>query len=464
MPREKALTKGDVFLTLLNFSLPFLGSNLLQALYGASDLFMVGRFSDSAGVSAVATGGQVMQTLTGLAIGLTTGGTVMIAKHFGARRRAEMADTVATSLGVFGVLSLFMTAATIMMINPICALLQVPPEALALTRRYLFICANGILFIVGFNAVSGILRGLGDSRTPLYFMVIACLINVSTDLLFVGVFKMGAPGAAISTVLAQAASLLLAFLHLFRKGYLGKYRASHPMPRIRCAHDILGVGVPIAMQDGLVNISFLIITALVNRMGLTASAAVGVVEKLIVFSMLPTTAFASAVAAMVAQNQGAGLHKRARKCLSTGIGLSLLFGVACFICAQVNAAGLVGIFTTDPAVIQAGAQYLRSYSADVIIVCFVFCMNTYFSGSGNTVFPLLHSLIATFFIRIPLSWILSRPGSGSMFALGFAAPLASALSLALCVCYLRRLKREENKNAVLRIKENCRVNGKSALW
>lgn len=448
MAWQKSLTKGDVFLTLLSFSLPYLGSNLLQALYGASDLFMVGRFSDSVGVSAVATGGQVMQTLTGLAIGLTAGATVIIAKHFGALRHREMAEAVSTSLVVFGILSLLLTGITIALIDPICLMMQVPAEALETTRRYLLICSTGILFIVGFNAASGILRGLGDSKTPLFFMIAACFINVSTDLLFVGVLRLGAPGAAVSTVLAQAASLLLAFLHLFRKGYLRKYRRQRPIPRFHTAKDILGVGVPIAMQDGLVNISFLIITAIINSMGLVASAAVGVVEKLIMFSMLPATAFASAVAAMVAQNDGAGLHKRARKCLWDGIGLSLLFGVAFFLCAQINAAGLVSIFTSDPDVVRAGMLYLRSYCMDSIIVCFVFCMNTYFSGSGHAIFPLIHSLIATFLVRIPLSWLLSRPANASLLSIGCAAPIASLVSLAFCAWMLCRQKEGSMKGMV----------------
>lgn len=443
MSRSTTLTQGDVFTTLLRFSMPFLLSNILQACYGASDLFMVGRFADSAGVSAVATGGQVMQTITGLAIGLTTGGTVVIGQHFGARRHHEAANTVAAVMVVFGLFSLLMTAGTILLIGPICAAMQVPPAALATTREYLTICATGIVFIVGYNAVGSVLRGLGDSRTPLLFMVIACVINVSTDLIFVGVCRMGAPGAAISTVIAQAASLLLAFAYLIGKGHVRRYRRQAPVFRLYSARDIVGVGLPIALQEGLINVSFLIITAIINGMGLVASAAVGVVEKLIVFSMLPTTAFASAVAAMAAQNIGAGLTGRARRCLTTGIGLSLLFGIGCFLCAQVNAPGLVGLFTTDSAVIREGALYLRSYSLDAVLVCFVFCMNAYFSGGSHALFPLVHSLVATFVVRIPLSWLFSHTANPSMFAIGFAAPAATFLSFLLCEGYLGRLKQRQ---------------------
>ncbi|HIT18597.1 MAG TPA: MATE family efflux transporter [Candidatus Fimivivens faecavium] len=438
--RRNALTEGDVFLTLLQFSIPFLLSSLLQALYGASDLFMVGRFADSAGVCAVATGGQVMQTIASLAIGLTTGGTVLVAKHIGAKNRREAAHAVKTALAVFGVLSLALTVLVLLMAGPICALMQVPAEASAVARRYLTICAFGIVFIIGFNVVSGILRGMGDSRTPLLFMAAACLINVSTDLLFVGVLGLGAPGAAVSTVLAQAAALALSAAFLLRRGTVGRYRRLRPSFRPGAARELLGVGVPVALQEGLVNVSFLIITSIVNGTGLYASAAVGIVEKLIMFSMLPATAFSAAVAAMTAQNAGAGLDERGRRCLRGGVSLSLLFGLAFFACAQVNSAGLVSVFTGDQNVVLSGMRYLRAYSADSVIVCFVFCINAYLSGCGHPSFPLLHSLAATFLIRIPLSWLFSR--TGSMFLIGTAAPAASLFSLLLCFWFLHSVADE----------------------
>lgn len=429
------LTEGNIWGTILRFSMPFLLANLLQALYGASDLFMVGRFADSAGVSAVSTGGQVMQTLTGLSVGLTTGGTVLIGRYYGARRGRDMVDAVKTSLLLFGLLSAAMAALTLWFLDPICALMQVPAQALALTREYLRICACGIPFIVGYNAVSGILRGLGDSRTPLLFITVACVINVSTDLLFVGVLRMGAPGAAVSTVIAQIASLVLAGCYLLAKGHLAKYARSRPRFRAVAAREMLSAGLPIALQEGVVNASFLVITAVINHMGLVASAAVGVVEKLIVFSMLPTTAVASAIAAVTAQHRGAGLMGRARRCLRCGIALSLVFGVGCCLAAQLAGPSLVGLFSKDPSVVAAGARYLRSYSLDCVVVCFVFCLNTYFSGGGRPVFPLVHSLCSTCLVRIPLSWYLSHVPGADLFRIGFAAPAASLVSLALCVLY-----------------------------
>lgn len=445
MERRGGLTEGNVFAAIIRFSMPFLMSNILQALYGASDLFMVGHFSDSAGVSAAATGGQIMQMITGLAIGLTTGGTVVVARHFGERSSRATAGAAVTSLALFAFLSLFFTAGVLAYVEPVCRMMRVPGEALAVTKEYLGICACGIVFIVCFNAVSGILRGLGDSRTPLFFMMAACGINVSTDLLFVGWFRMGAPGAAISTVIAQGASLALAFVYLVRKGYVGKLMRGRPAVSLGEAAHILKIGIPVALQDGLVNLSFLIITAIINGMGVTASAAVGVVEKLIVFSMLPATAFASAVAVAAAQNYGAGMPQRARRCLCTGILLSLLFGTGFFVCSQLDATGLMGLFTSDQEVIAAGAGYLKTYSPDCILVSFVFCMNAYFSGSDRPLFPLLHSLASTFIVRIPFSFLLSRQ-SAVLAPVGAAAPAATLFSLALCCFYLSAEYRSPCRN------------------
>ena len=442
---DKLLTEGKPFSTLLRFSLPFLLSNILQACYGASDLFMVGRFSDSIGVSAVATGGQVMQTITGLSIGLTAGGTVLIGRYFGARQKQNIAHAVKTMVIVFSFISLLLTAVTMLFLDPICSLMQVPVQAVETTRQYLFICACGILFIVGYNVISGILRGLGDSRTPLILITIACVINVSTDLLFVGALRMGAPGAALSTVIAQVASLLLAVLYLSVKGHFRKYRRSAPCFRLYAAKDMLASGLPIALQEGLVNVSFLILTAMINSMGLVASAAVGVVEKLIVFSMLPTTAFSAALSAMTAQHYGAGLMVRARRCMRLAIGLSLVFGFACLALAQWQSPALIGLFTADREIIAQGALYLRSYSLDCVLVCFVFCMNAFLSGSGHSLFPLIHSLAATFLVRIPVSYLLIHREKPSMFLIGFAAPAASFLSVLLCQAFINRHYPDERK-------------------
>ena len=437
MEQKNLLTEGSIFKSLMKFSFPFLLASLLQAFYGAADLFVVGQYADSAAVSAVAIGSQVMQTITGVILGITTGGTILIGQYLGAKREKDMAKTIGTIICVFGFLSVVLTILMVLFTNPIARIMHTPDEAMKYTQQYIFICSCGIPFIIGYNAVSGILRGMGDSKTPLYFIAIACVINITVDIILVDFFKMGAVGAAAATVGAQGISFLLAVLFLWKKGFPFEFGKKYILLFPKKAKIIFHLGLPIALQDGLINISFLLITTIINTMGLTASAAVGVVEKIIVFAMLPPTAFASAIAVMTAQNIGAGKVERAQKSLYAGIACSLVMGIAFWIYSQISPESITSLFSNDKEVIYTAAMYLRSYSIDCILVCFIFCMNSFFSGCGHPVFPMVHSLIATFLIRIPVSFALSRMKGITLFEIGFGAPLATLVSLIMCIIYMR---------------------------
>ena len=431
MEQKNLLIEGSIFKNLMRFSFPFLLASLLQALYGAADLFVVGQYADSAAVSAVAIGSQVMQTITGVILGITIG------QYLGAKREKDMAKTVGTIICVFGLFSIVLTIFMTLFTNPIATIMHTPVESLKYTQQYIFICSCGIPFIIGYNAVSGILRGMGDSKTPLYFIAIACVINIAVDIILVDFFKMGAIGAAIATVGAQGISFILAVLFLWKKGFPFEFGKKYIWLFPKKAKIIFHLGLPIALQDGLINISFLLITTIINTMGLTASAAVGVVEKVIVFAMLPPTAFASAIAVMTAQNMGAGKIERAQKSLYGGIACSLVIGIAFWIYSQISPESITSLFSNDKEVIYTAAMYLRSYSIDCILVCFIFCMNSFFSGCGHPVFPMVHSLIATFLIRIPVSFALSRMKGITLFEIGFGAPLATFVSLIMCIIYMR---------------------------
>lgn len=378
-----------------------------------------------------------MQTITGVILGITTGGTILIGQYLGAKREKDMAKTVGTIICVFGLFSIVLTIFMTLFTNPIATIMHTPVESLKYTQQYIFICSCGIPFIIGYNAVSGILRGMGDSKTPLYFIAIACVINIAVDIILVDFFKMGAIGAAIATVGAQGISFILAVLFLWKKGFPFEFGKKYIWLFPKKAKIIFHLGLPIALQDGLINISFLLITTIINTMGLTASAAVGVVEKVIVFAMLPPTAFASAIAVMTAQNMGAGKIERAQKSLYGGIACSLVIGIAFWIYSQISPESITSLFSNDKEVIYTAAMYLRSYSIDCILVCFIFCMNSFFSGCGHPVFPMVHSLIATFLIRIPVSFALSRMKGITLFEIGFGAPLATFVSLIMCIIYMR---------------------------
>lgn len=320
--------------------------------------------------------------------------------------------------------------------------METPQEAAEAAKAYIFTCSAGIPFIIGYNAVSGIFRGLGDSKTPVYFILIACIVNIGVDFLLVGGFGMGAEGAAIATVAAQAISFLAALIYIRKKGFSFPVYKKDFIPDPESALRIWKVGLPLALQDALVNISFLVITAIVNTLGLVPSAAVGVVEKIIIFAMLPPTSFASAVAAMTAQNLGAGKADRARKTLWFGIGYALVFGVLFCIYCQWNPESITGIFSKEAEVVSAAADYLRSYSIDCILVAFIFCMNSYFSGYGKSVIAFAHSMLATFGVRIPATAFLSRYAGESLYVMGLASPLATFVSLVICLFFLRYLHRK----------------------
>lgn len=402
--KELNLTQGSVPKVLLQFAVPFLVANILQALYGGADLFVVGQYDDSAGVAAVAIGSQVMQTITGIILGITTGTTVLIAIATGAKDNRKVASTIGSSIWLFSITGIILTLLMILLHNQIAEWMHTPTEAMSDTKSYILVCSTGILFIIGYNVVCGILRGLGDSKTPLYFIALACIINIVLDFILVGYFHLGATGAAIATVTAQGVSFATALCFLHRKGFHFEFTRRDIRLNGVLSKRILALGAPIALQDALINVSFLIITVIVNQMGVIASASLGVVEKIIVFAMLPPMAISSAVATMTAQNYGAGLIRRMNQCLLSGIGLALIFGVTVCLYSQFLPETLTAFFSKDPAVISMAAEYLKGYSIDCVIVSFVFCINSYFSGQGNSLFPMIHSLIATFLFRIPLSY------------------------------------------------------------
>ena len=340
MEKENVLITGKIGPSLLKFAIPFLAASLLQALYGAADLFFVGQYSDSSAVSAVAIGSQVMQTITGIILGISTGATVIIGRHIGEKDFDGAAKTIGTTAVLFIILSIIITPIMVLLTGRIVSIMDTPPEAAIPARNYILTCSLGIPFIVGYNAVSGIFRGIGDSKTPVYFILLACIINIVMDYILTAIIPLSAEGAAIATVMAQGISFIASLLYLKKKGLGFKFTRSHISFNKGLSLMILKVGAPLALQDALVNVSFLVITAIVNSLGIVASASVGVVEKIIVFAMLPPTAFASAVAAMTAQNVGAGKNRQSTQS----------FMVWCFILSYFwcNSLSFRTVYTAEP--------------------------------------------------------------------------------------------------------------------
>ncbi|MBQ3077535.1 MAG: MATE family efflux transporter [Clostridia bacterium] len=437
MQNTNRFTEGPILLPLIRFAFPMLLASLLQAMYGAVDLLVVGRFGGALAdvyVSAVSTGSQVMQTMTIVITGLSMGLTVFVGRKIGAGQREEAGQIIGSGIWLFGLLALAATAGMVTAAPALARLMQAPERALEATVSYIVLCSAGTVFIVAYNLLGSIFRGIGDSKMPLLTVAIACVINIFGDLLLVAGFDMGAAGAALATVGAQAVSVLLSVVILKRR----------PLPFVLTKRDIrpgyavgaiLRLGVPVALQDLLVSISFLAITAIVNRLGLTASAGVGVAEKACAFLMLVPSAYMQAMSAFVAQNIGAGKPERAGKALLGGIASSLAAGVVIAWFTFFHGDRMAMIFAKDPALITAAADYLKSYAIDCLLTAFLFCFIGYFNGLGCTTFVMLQGILGAFGVRLPVSWWMSRRVPVSLFHIGLATPMSSAVQIVLCAGY-----------------------------
>ena len=435
---------GPILAPLVQFALPLMLSLLLQALYGGVDLAVVGQFSSTASISAVATGSQVMQSVTVLITGLTMGVTVLLGKAVGANDSTAAGQVVAGQIRLFVIVAAVLTAIMLLFAPQAARLMNVPEEAMAETVRYVRICSAGIVFITAYNGISGVFRALGNSRSPFLFVLIACLMNVALDLLFVGVFDMNASGAALATVIAQATSVL------FSLGYIRR----HPLPfalenpwRVggKAIGGILRVGSPIALQDFLTSLSFLIITSIVNGLGLIASAAVGIAEKLYVFLSIVPMAFMSALSTFVAQNMGAGNKSRAGRSLFLAQGISFCFGMVMFVLTFCFGGFLASFFGNDPAVIAATAEYLHGTAWEYLMIPLTFCFLGYFNGREHTAFVMLQGLLSAFLVRIPLSSYLSQLPNTNMFMISLAIPFSGLVNLALCIAYYFFLRKRDRR-------------------
>lgn len=438
--KKQDLTKGPIAPLLIKFAIPFMLASFLQATYGAADMIIVGQFTDAAGLSAVSIGTQFMFLVNSVIIGMSMGGTILIGRYFGAGNEEGISETIATMFTVFALIGTVLTVVMLFTVSPIVALLQTPPEAVAQTESYIYISVLGILFIFAYNALSAMLRGFGDSKSPLIFVAIACVINVIGDLILVGVFELGAAGAALATVVSQGLSAYIAIIYLKKQGFQNfDFKLQSFRIHGEKLKNLLLLGLPMAIQMSLVTISFMFIMATVNQMGgVIASAAIGVTGKLNGFTMLPPIAFSAAISAMVAQNMGAGQPVRARKCLHVGIIVSLVFGIISYAALSFYPEFIVSVFTRDKPVIEATSLYLKSFSIDCILVCFVFCLNGFFNGCGHTTFSMVNSILASFLIRVPATWYISKIPEVTLFEIGFAAPMASFVSIIIGLIYLRK--------------------------
>lgn len=436
--KNNDFTSGGILPKLLKFMLPVLFSMFLQALYGAVDLLIVGQFSSTADVSAVSTGSQIITTLTNLLVSFSMGITVAVGQRIGQKRLKDAAQTIGTGIIIFAIAGFVLTVISLFCASGLAKLMQAPAEAFSLTTDYIKICGAGFVVISAYNLLGSIFRGLGDAKTPLIAVGIACVLNIVGDYIFVAIFNLGSSGAAIATVLAQLISVIISLFMIRRTKLPFEFNKTYVKLKKDFANVITKIGTPVALQEFLVGSSFLVLLAIVNQLGVTASAGVGVAQKVCTFIMLVPISFMQSLTAFVAQNYGAGLMQRAQKTLKTGVTVSFVFGVIMFVITFFRGDLLASVFSQDADTIKAAWDYLKAYAIDCLNTCFLFCFIGYFNGIGKTKFVMLQGLCGAFLVRIPFALLMQNTGNNSLFAIGMSIPLSTVLQIIMCfVAYFR---------------------------
>ena len=444
---ERDLTSGSVWKNIVYFSLPYLLSYFLQTLYGLADLFIVGQFDGVASTTAVSIGSQVMHMLTVMIVGLAMGTTVNIGRAVGARDSQKASKVVGNTTVLFVGVSVVLAVVLLVLVQPIVRVMSTPAEAVEGTVRYLTICFIGIPFITAYNVIASIFRGLGDSKSPMYFIAVACVANIALDYLFIGALHMGPAGAALGTTLSQTISVAVSLLVILKKKTgISVKRADFRLERVTMG-QVLKIGVPIAAQDGFIQVAFIIITIIANRRGLSVAAAVGIVEKIISFLFLVSSSMLSTVSALGAQNMGAGKYERADQILRYAMGIAVGFGLIVSLLIQIIAGPVVGLFTTDATVILLGAQYIRGYIWDCIFAGVHFSFSGYFCAYGKSEISFVHNLIAILCVRIPGVYLTSKIFPDTLFPMGLATATGSLLSVIICMIAFGWLKKQKRKSA-----------------
>ena len=440
-------TQGSILKKLIAFMIPILGALILQAAYGAVDVLVVGRFGTTSGLSAVSTGSQVLNLVTFVVVQFAMGITVLIARYLGEKKPEQIGSVIGGAAIVFTIISVVLFIVMVFFARPISILMQAPEEAVTLTTSYVRICGSGIFFIVAYNLLSAIFRGLGDSKSPLLFVLIACIVNIIGDLVLVAGLHLDAAGAALATVSAQALSVVFAVILFIKKDLPFKMTKKDFHLNAQCK-KFLEIGLPLALQEFLTQLSFLALCAFINRLGLEASSGYGVACKIVNFAMLIPSALMQSLASFVSQNIGAVEYKRAKRCLFTGIGVGLTVG--CFVFCLVMFKGdlLAGFFATEPAVIANAYDYLKGFALETLATAVLFSMIGYFNGTNKTLWVMAQGLFQTLLVRLPLAYYMSIQPDASLMKIGLAAPISTLVGVVLNICFYTYLNHSEKKKAV----------------
>ena len=428
----KDMTAGSPAKLIVRFALPLMLGNLFQQFYSMVDAVIVGRYLGKNPLAAVGSTSSLNFLIIGFCLGLCAGFAIPVAQRFGAKETDELRRFVGNIVWLAVGFSVLLVALTVVLCRPMLLAMSTPPDIIDDAYRYIVIIFAGIPATFFYNILASLLRALGDSKTPVFFLVLAAVLNIGLDLLLVVVLPLGVSGAAIATVAAQACSVVFAVILLMKKQLPFEITKKDFRLNIQCQR-FLEIGLPLALQEFLTQISFLALCAFVNRLGLEASSGYGVACKIVNFAMLVPSALMQSMASFVSQNVGAGKLKRARQSMLTGIGVGLVVG--CFVFALVMLKGdvLTGFFSTDEAVIQNGFAYLKGFAPETIVTAVLFSMIGYFNGNNKTVWVMTQGLIQTLLIRLPFAYIMSIQPNASLTMIGLAALVSTMVGIILNV-------------------------------
>lgn len=441
MDSKQDFTQGSIFGKMMQFMIPILGAQILQAMYGAVDMLVVGHFGTNAAISGVSTGSSIMNLVTFVLSQLAAGVMILIGRYLGQRQSERIGTLIARAIAFFLAVSVVLTAALVIFAKPIAVLMQAPAEAVELTAQYIRICGVGCVFVVFYNLISYIFRGLGNSRLPLLFVGIACVVNIVGDLALVALLDMNVAGAAIATIAAQAVSVLLSLLIIRRQKLPFRFSRKD----IRLDREVAGfvrVGAPLALQELLTNISFLAICAFINRLGLDASNGYGIAQKIQSFVMLVPSSIMQCMASFVAQNVGAGKEERAKKGMLYGMAVGAGIGVVIAALALFRGDLLASLFSGNAQDIARTFEYLRGFAPEAVLTSVLFSFLGYFNGHSRSTFVMVQSIAQAFLIRLPVSYLMSIQPGVSLTGVGLAVPLSTVFGIAMCLWYYRRMRRE----------------------
>lgn len=438
---DNSLTEGNILRSLVKFALPVLFALFLQTLYGAVDLLIVGRFAETADVSGVATGSQMLMTLTTSVTALCIGVTVLVGRRIGEKEPAKAGEAIGAGIYIFAAISAFLMIVFLVLAGPAAVLMQAPSEAFSQTEAYIRICGGGAVFIVAYNLLGAVFRGLGDSRTPMITVAIACFFNILLDLVFVAVLHKGAAGAAAATVIAQGISVLISLVFIRRKDQPFEFSVKYIRFNKPVIADELKIGTPIFVQEILVGVSFIVIQAIANSIGVVESAGVGVAEKMIGFLMLVPSSYMQSMTAFVAQNMGAGKYERANRSLWISILTSLVFGMLMSAVALFAGDNIASLFSRDAAVISAAHSYLKAYAIDCMLTPFLFCFIGFFNGCEKTFFVMIQGVVCALGIRVPVAFLMSRLSNTTLFLIGLSTPCATVIQIVMCLAMYFSVKK-----------------------